>query len=148
MKCFKCDKGKLTSKLADVPGEVRGEKFTVHAEAMVCGKCGFQVLSDDQSDAYTVAISDAYRREHGLLTSTDLKAIRKRFGMSQQSFAKYLKVSVPSVKRWESGLIQDEAMDHLIRLQTDPNAARENVEQLEGLLGFTPLMAGPQQIIW
>lgn len=138
MNCFECDNGKLKSKIADVTGEVRGEKLTVQAEAMVCSRCGAQVLSDEQSAAYTIAVADAYRKRHGLLTSTELKGIRKNLGMSQHAFAKYVRVSAPSVKRWESGLIQDEAMDQLIRLQTDPAAARENVRHLEQLLALAP----------
>lgn len=51
--------------------------------------------------------------------------------MSQRDFAAFLGVGVASVKRWEVGLIQDEAMDRLIRLATDPQVARTNAEQLE-----------------
>ena len=131
MKCFQCDKGKLISKIAEVTGEVRGEKFTVRSEAMVCNRCGFQVLSDEQSVAYTVAISDAYRENRGLLTSKELKDIRGRRGLSQRAFARFLKVGVASVKRWESGLIQDEAHDQLIRLRTDLRVARRNTRELE-----------------
>jgi putative zinc finger/helix-turn-helix YgiT family protein len=134
MKCFDCDKGKLASKLADVSGEVRGEKYTVHCEAMVCDRCGFRVLSEEQSDAYTAAMSDAYRERHGILTSKKLKQVRARLGLSQQAFADYLKVGVASVKRWESGLIQDEAMDELIRLRTDLSIARRNVKELKARL--------------
>ncbi len=137
MKCFHCDKGRLTARTADIPGEVRGEKFTVHTGAMVCNRCGFQVLSDEQSDAYTVACSDAYRKKHGLLTSKQLRGLRKDLGFSQRTFAAFLKVSVASVKRWEAGLIQDEAHDQLIRLRTDLGAARRNVRGLEAHLGVT-----------
>jgi putative zinc finger/helix-turn-helix YgiT family protein len=114
-----------------VAGEVRGEKLTVRSEAMVCNRCGVQVLTDEQSAAYTVAVSDAYREKHGLLTSKELKAIRAHLGLSQLALARRLKVGVASVKRWESGLIQDEALDHLIRLKTDLALARQNVEELE-----------------
>lgn len=146
MKCLQCDKGKLTSKTAEVAGEVRGEKFTVRSEAMVCNRCGFQALSDEQSAAYTVAISDAYRQNHGLLTSKELKDIRKRLGLSQRVFARFLKVGVASVKRWEAGLIQDEAHDQLIRLRTDLEAARRNVRELEQRLGVAPQAFQPRVI--
>jgi len=117
-----------------VSGEVRGEPFTVETEAMVCDRCGFQVLTEEQSAAYTAAISDAYRRKHGLLTSEELREARKRLGLSQVQFAKYLKVGVASVKRWEAGLIQDEALDELIRLKTDLESARQNARSLEATL--------------
>lgn len=87
MKCFECEKGRLVSKVTDVTGEVRGEKFTVRAQVMLCNRCGSYVLSDEQSAAYTVAVSDAYREKHGLVTSKGLKQIRDRLGMSQVAFA-------------------------------------------------------------
>ena len=83
----------------------------------------------------TVASADAYREKHGLLTSRELKEIRSRLGMSQQSFARFLKVGVASVKRWEAGLVQDEAMDELIKVKSDLPTARANVRQLESQLG-------------
>ena len=51
--------------------------------------------------------------------------------MSQRAFAKFLRVGEASVKRWEAGLIQDEANDQLIRLRTNLEAARRNVSELE-----------------
>jgi transcriptional regulator with XRE-family HTH domain len=51
--------------------------------------------------------------------------------LSQRAFARFLKVGVASVKRWESGLIQDEAHDQLIRLRTDLRVARRNTRELE-----------------
>lgn len=135
MKCYDCGKGRLTPKTTEIAGEVRGEKYSVRSEAMVCDRCGFQVLSDEQSAAYTIAISDAYRNQHGLLTSKELKETRDRLGLSLRKFAEFVGVGLASVKRWEAGLIQDEAHDQLIRLRTDLNAARRNVRELEASLG-------------
>ena len=132
MKCFQCGKGKMTSKVAEMTARVRGEEIPVRTEAMLCNRCGFQVLTDEQSDAYTIASADAYREKHGLLTSRELKEIRSRLGMSQQSFARFLKVGVASVKRWEAGMVQDEAMDELIKVKSDLPTARANVRQLVG----------------
>lgn len=131
MKCFQCGRGKVSAVTAPVVGQVRGEPLTVRVEALVCARCGFQALTDPQSSAYTAAISDAYRRKHGLLTSSRLRSIRRKLGMSQRAFAGYLGVGSASVKRWEAGLIQDAAMDTLIRLKTDLRAARHNVREVE-----------------
>jgi putative zinc finger/helix-turn-helix YgiT family protein len=136
MKCFQCEKGKMASKLADMIANVRGEEVPVRTEVTVCDSCGFQVLSDEQSAAYTIASADAYRERHKLLTTKELKEIRQSLGMSFRAFAKYLKVSEASPKRWEGGLVQDDAMDELIRLKADLPAARDNVKQLESRLGL------------
>jgi putative zinc finger/helix-turn-helix YgiT family protein len=135
MKCFQCEKGNMVSKLADMTAHVRGEEVPVRTEAMVCDRCGFQVLSDEQSAVYTIASADAYREKHNLLTTKELKEIRRHLRMSFRAFAKYLKVGEASPKRWEAGLVQDDAMDELIRLKADLAAARENVKQLESRLG-------------
>ena len=134
MKCFQCEKGKMVSRMTDMTAHVRGEDVPVRTEATVCKRCGFQVLTDEQSNAYTIASADAYRQKHGLLTTEELKKIRERLGMSFRAFAKYLRVSEASPKRWEAGLVQDEAMDELIRVKTDLPAARKNVSDLEARL--------------
>lgn len=146
MKCFQCEKGKMASELADMTANVRGEEVSVRSEAMVCDRCGFQVLTEEQSAAYTVASADAYREKHGLLTTKDLRDIRGRLGMSFRAFAKYLKVGEASPKRWEAGLVQDEAMDELIRLKADLPAARENLKQLKSRLGMPVAVSRPQAI--
>jgi putative zinc finger/helix-turn-helix YgiT family protein len=116
---------------AEVLVEVRGEQIPVRTMALVCSRCGAQAFNEEQSKAYTIASADEYRSKHGLLTSAELRDIRGRLSLSQQAFAAFLKVGIASVKRWEAGLIQDEAMDELIRLKTDLAAARANVNRLE-----------------
>ena len=137
----------MTSKVVEMTTRVRGEEIQVRAEGMVCDRCVFRVLTDEQSDAYTIASADAYREKHGLLTSGELEGIRTRLGMSQQSFASFLRVGVASVKRWESGLVQYVAMDQLIRLKTDLATSRENVTTLAARLGTVPSEAGVQVIL-
>ncbi len=130
MKCFQCEKGKMVSRMADMTAHIRGEAVPVRTKATVCSQCEFQVLDREQSDAYGIASADAYRVKHGLLTTAELKEIRARLKMSFREFAKYLRVSEASPKRWEAGLVQDEAMDELIRLKADLGAARKNVAGL------------------
>jgi putative zinc finger/helix-turn-helix YgiT family protein len=147
MKCFKCEKGKMGNKLAYMTAHVRGELVPVQTETMGCNRCGFQVLTDDQSAVYTIASADAYREKHGLLTTKELKEIRAGLRMSFRQFAKYLKISEASPKRWEAGLVQDEAMDELIRVKADFHLARENVKQLEARLGVAGSVPQAQVIL-
>ena len=62
---------------------------------------------------YMRKVADAYRRDHGLYTSEEIKDIRGK--LTQQRFADALGVGVASVKRWELGLVQDKGNDKLIR---------------------------------
>lgn len=134
MKCFRCGKGNMTPQDTEMRSEIRGETVLVSTEAMVCSKCGFQTLTDEQSAEYTLRSADRYRETKGLLTGKELKAIRERLGMNQVAFAAFLKVGVASVKRWELGLVQDQAMDELIRLRTDVRRAERNLEDLRARL--------------
>jgi putative zinc finger/helix-turn-helix YgiT family protein len=112
MNCFVCDEGMFIDQFAEVEGEVKGEKFKVRTNALVCDKCGHVAMEGSDTSEFMRRLADAYRRAHNLLTSEEVKRIRG--GMSQQRFARALGVGVASVKRWELGLVQEERNNALI----------------------------------
>jgi putative zinc finger/helix-turn-helix YgiT family protein len=114
-----------------VEGSRHGETFTVETDGLKCDHCGFETIDSEQSAEFTRLVSDEYRKCHDLLTGSEIRARRTQLGMTQQRFSEYLGTGIASVKRWESGQIQDKAMDELIRLKTDPEAARKNLKSLE-----------------
>jgi len=126
--CFECGKGSLIPAMVELTGYRHGEEFTVRANGLQCTACGFKTIDNEQSGGFTKLVSDAYREKHGLLTSAQIREARNRLGMSQEKFAQYLKVGPASVNRWENGQIQDEAMNELILLKTDPFAAMNNYQ--------------------
>lgn len=131
MICFECENGELTPAMVHLASTRHGESFTVEVAGLKCDKCGFETVDSEQSAEFTRFISDAYREKHGLLTGAEIRARRLQLRMTQQRFSEHLGVGIASVKRWESGQIQENAMDQLIRLKTDPAAARENLKTLE-----------------
>jgi putative zinc finger/helix-turn-helix YgiT family protein len=131
MICFECERGQLVPATVRLTGERCGESFEVELLGLQCEECSFQTLDSEQSAEFTGLISDAYRRAHGLLTSKEILARRLLLGMTQQVFSEYLGAGIASVKRWEAGKIQDKAMDELIRLKTDPAAARKNLRAIK-----------------
>lgn len=134
MSCPDCGKGTLKQGVLNLRAEVKGESFPIQLPGTECDVCGFQVIDSDGFGAYAVLSGDAYRAKHGLLTSLELKTRREQLGMSQIEFACHTKISLPSIKRWELGAVQDEAMDELLRLKTDVEAARRNYDEVRGLL--------------
>src|SRR5690348_7097404 len=132
--CHECNSGTLAAQPVSLTGERHGEKFTVTTPGLACDHCGYQTIANSQSGDFTRAVSDAYRAEHGLLTGDEIRNLRNRLGMNQVQFADYLGVGSSSVKRWESGQIQEKAMDELVRLKTDSERARNNYESLENRL--------------
>lgn len=131
MMCFECQGGSLVAAEVSMTGTRQAESFTVRLQGFRCDACGFETIDNEQSGEFTRLISDAYRTAHHLLTGKEIRSRRARLGMSQQEFAVYLGTGSASVKRWELGQIQDKAMDELIRLKTDLEAARANLKTLE-----------------
>jgi putative zinc finger/helix-turn-helix YgiT family protein len=120
--------------IARVPHEVRGIRFEVEDRVNVCSHCGFITIPLDRADAHGRLTDRTYRRLAGILTAEEIRQARQRVGMSQRQFAAYLGVGEASVKRWEAGVLPDRSSSELVRLRTDPEAARQNWTRLKSLL--------------
>jgi len=131
MTCLECGEERLVPAEVRLTGHRHGESFTVALQGFRCEKCGFQTIDSAQSVEFTQLISDAFRGKHGLLTGVEIRELRTQLEMTQQAFATYLGVGVASIKRWELGQIQERAMDELIRVKTDPDAALRNLKTIE-----------------
>lgn len=95
--------------------EFRGVDITFQTEHYVCPVCGIEVGSIDQTAATQRAISDAYRKKVGFLTSTEIREGREKLGLTQKAFAEQMTIGIASIKRWEGGLIQTKSMDKILR---------------------------------
>lgn len=126
MKCLRCDNDHFDKKRIRFPVELKDEMIEILTEAFVCSKCGESQMDSEQMNQLRKASADAYRKNHGLLTSNDISQYRKRLGMSQIQFAKYLNIGEASIKRWETYYIQDESQDDHIRLKCDEAYAELN----------------------
>lgn len=136
MKCVECGKGRMRMRLARVPHEIRGLKFEVEDRVNVCDACGFITIPLARADEHGRLVDATYRRLAGILTAEEIREARQRLGMSQREFAEYLGVGEASVKRWETGVLPDKSSSDLIRLKTDPEAAKENYEFLRRRLNL------------
>lgn len=105
----------FSSTVGTVEQEFRHETFTVEASYMACSECQFKLLASGQVDLLRRKTADAYRVEHGLLTSSELRELRTTGGYSQKQFADRVGVGVASIKRWEHSGVQDQSNDKLLR---------------------------------
>jgi putative zinc finger/helix-turn-helix YgiT family protein len=119
MICFKCKGEEFVTQTASVRQEFRDEQLDVTTPVCVCSACGWQTLGPGQTDELRKRTADAYREQHDLLTSVQIKAIRKLLGKNQREFAAFLGVGEASVKRWETWLVQEKSSDQLIRIKCD-----------------------------
>lgn len=135
MTCPKCAGGVLRPrKKCRFDSELKGERVKVIMGGLRCDQCGWQTVLGTRMGEFGQRVADAYRRKHRLLTSDEIRTRRVALGMSQARFAKWLGVAASTVKRWELGLVQDPAMDGLIRLKSDPRALRELQDALKKLV--------------
>jgi putative zinc finger/helix-turn-helix YgiT family protein len=99
---------------------VNGETVTVaSAKHSKCPKCG-EVLRFTEAKRLQEDAIALYRKQHGLLSADEIRAIRKRFELTQAELAQLLHLGANSVSRWESGRnVQTAALDMLLRLIRD-----------------------------
>ena len=122
MICFTCGEGTFQHSTGAAEGKFRGRKYHVQTVADICTHCGYALIAAPDMPEFMRKLADAYRRERGFLTSWEIKGLRQKLGkMSQQRFAKLLHVGPATVKRWELGMVQSKAHDHLMRLLAEQN---------------------------
>lgn len=73
----------------------------------------------------SVTTARAYRQRHGLLLPREIRQLRRRYHLSQRSLAELLGLGLATIPRYESGALQDDAHDSLLRCFADPKNARE-----------------------
>lgn len=100
---------------------VNGEEIAVpSAVHLACGNCGEVILRFEDSRRLGMDAIAICRRKYGLLSGEEIRALRKRFAMTQAELAHLLRLGSNTISRWESGRnVQTAAMDVLLRLIRD-----------------------------
>jgi HTH-type transcriptional regulator/antitoxin MqsA len=118
MLCPVCEVGKLQTIIKDLEFEYKGERTVCRdRRAFVCSVCAEEFLAAKDERAIERRLTDARRKVDGLLTSVEIRAIRRRFGFTQVQFAEVLGVGKKNFARYESGQAsQGRATDNLLRI--------------------------------
>jgi putative zinc finger/helix-turn-helix YgiT family protein len=100
---------------------VNGEEVSVpSALHLRCPKCDEVVLRFSDARRLQEDAIATYRKKHGLLSADEIRALRKRFGLTQGELARFLHLGANTISRWESGRnVQTEAMEMFLRLLRD-----------------------------
>ncbi|MBW1649566.1 MAG: type II toxin-antitoxin system MqsA family antitoxin [Deltaproteobacteria bacterium] len=133
MLCSVCESGQIESCIQDLPFEYKGKKTVLPDQIIFkCPECAETFISPENERNIDKYLIDERRKIDGLLTSDEIKAIRKQYGMTQTAFAKMLRVAAKTFARYENGQVaQSYAMDNLLRiLRKFPDAisAISNIE--------------------
>src|SRR3984957_6552725 len=104
-----------------------------------CDKCG-EVMS---GHAAATVRHEAICRAAGLMTPSEIKALREGFGWSQQHLADLTDFGIATVSRWERGrLLQNRSANKVLLALRDCPTFRT---YLEGLLGSKAAKPKPPQ---
>jgi len=95
--------------------KVRNVEVEVIVTVLKCQKCGEEIYDYKTEKANDLLINDAYKEKVGLLTSSEIKQIRKKMGLNQESMSSLLSLGKKTITRYENGSIQDRTQDNLIR---------------------------------
>lgn len=102
---------------------IKGESFTLHIDTDLCQLCKNNPSKVKRE--LRRLFNDAYRSKHDLVTTLEIKTLRKAIGLNQRDFARLIGLGEISVARYESGFIPSKAnslrirqLNHLDQLKT------------------------------
>lgn len=100
---------------------VKGKIIEFDEYYMIDSETGEEVFDRNIEIENDVRLYDIYKKQMNLLTSSEIKSIRKKYEMNQKEFALSIGVGEITIHRFENGSIQTEAVDSIIRLSEDPD---------------------------
>jgi putative zinc finger/helix-turn-helix YgiT family protein len=104
--------------------DVKGEDISVVSEIPVCPKCG-EKIGDSRLEADNVKRAyDIYRARHNLVSPSDIKKLRSKYGISQRSLALLLGIGEASIVRYEEGSLPSKSNNTLLRSAQDDSFMR------------------------
>lgn len=113
---LKCERVKYVIKDEEVEVD---EKYYVNPEN------NERVYDRDLSIENDIVAYDAYKIKKELLTTEEIKGIRKKYDLTQKEYALAIGVGEITVHRFENGTIQTESIDSIMRLSDMPKNMRE-----------------------
>lgn len=108
-------------KTRKVEANVKGKVIEFDEYYMIDPVTGEEVFDRNIEIENDVRLYDIYKKQMNLLTSSEIKNIRKKYDMNQKEFALSIGVGEITIHRFENGSIQTESVDSIIRLSEDPD---------------------------
>ena len=99
----------------------KNEEIEYEAEYFWCDAADEFYMNEDQMKKNDIRLKDAYRKKVGLLTTSQIKAIRAKYGINQFDFCILLGWGGKTITRYESHQVQDKAHDTILKkISQDP----------------------------
>ena len=99
----------------------RNRQVEYESEYLFCDIAEEFYMDEQQMQDNDVKLKDAYRECEGLLTSSEIKSIRAKYGISQSDLCMLLGWGGKTITRYESHQVQDKAHDTILKkIDNDP----------------------------
>ena len=108
-------------KVRKVIANVKGKDIEFDEYYMIDVETGEEIFDRNLEIENDARLYDIYKKQMNLLTSSEIKNIRKKYDMNQKEFALSIGVGEITIHRFENGSIQTESVDSIIRLSDDPD---------------------------
>jgi HTH-type transcriptional regulator / antitoxin MqsA len=141
--CPICGEGHLMPGSEMVSHEYRGHTAMLPLRFVTCDTCTSESAGAEESRANKRAVLAFRKQVDGLLTGTEIRALRERYGLNQKQAARLFGGGPVAFSKYENDdVMQSEAMDKLLRLVlANPSAFWTLVTQA----GMTAELAKPAQ---
>lgn len=90
-------------------------KVSYNASYLYCDAAEELYMDEQQLQENDVYLKDAYRKEEGLLTSSEIIGIRAKYGISQSDLCILLGWGGKTITRYEGHQVQDKAHDTILK---------------------------------
>lgn len=115
--CLNCnDEREYEIKEVEKEYDVKGTKVNVTIQEVYCRECGNKLFIYRIERRNQIKVFDEYKKKVGLLTSEDIVRIRKKYHLTQEELAKIIRCGDKNIARYESGAIQDQSINLLIKM--------------------------------
>jgi len=115
--CPICGNNKITRDIRNVVFEYKGQKITIKQPGLYCDECGEAFYDSNDIKATKKELADFKRKVDNLLTSQEIKRIRKKLSLTQKDASLLFGGGVRAFYKYESGEInQTKSVDLLLRL--------------------------------
>jgi len=115
--CPLCGEGHLTPTTDELVTEYRGQQGTVALHLAECDVCGSEITGDADSRANKRAVLAFRKSVDGLMTGAEIRAVRERYGITQDQAARLFGGGPKAFSKYESDdVAHSEAMNTLLCL--------------------------------
>lgn len=113
---------------------VKDTEIEIDAKVSICKICGAELFNEVLDEENFEKAYSIYRRNQGLLSPIEIKAIREMYGLSQRGFSKILRWSDVTMNRYEMGAIPDRPHNNTLLLLKKPTNMEEILDNNPNVL--------------